>query len=283
MRTELGFPFELRSEERVQTPIGPIWEGVIVISREYYSKQNLDSLFRWYSASHPNLEDRIHLDVYTDPKNIKPKLLYTPVVPVTDEARDPNRRLVPYDVTFTRQGDGAASSGGENEWYIYSPDLDVPNRHRTVVLRGKDPFAKKNMMETWESGDRRWNLRIIVYELENAEPKGTYYTLQQSIVDPTYWDSVITWRQDERVDLPRQHLRIINDRVAYFFMGQVYAVTADGGHSWSLWSLDRDLADRSCCTMDLIREVSVEPDGKGFMFLKESGSLTTSDFGQHWR
>ena len=137
------------------------------------------------------------------------------------------------------------------------------------------------------SGGFRQGILILrsefkVYELEGAVPKGIYYTLQQAVVDPTYWDSVITSRQDEKIELPQQHLRFISDRIAYFFMGQVYAVTTDGGHAWSLWEADRDLADGPCCTVDLIREVSVEPDGKGFMLLKESRPLTTNDFGQHW-
>src|SRR6185503_19526535 len=235
-------------------------------------------LFHWYSKRHPNSNERINLSVYTDLSKIPNAHTVVP--------SDTGSESIP-EASFYRQGDGAASGGGENEFYNYCPDLRNPNARKYVVLRGKDPFAKKEITETWAPSHGEMRVRIVAYELNGPEPRGMYYTLQSAVKDPEYWDSVITCRQDERVPIPEAQLRFVSDRVAYFFMGYVLAITADGGREWATWDASRELEEQGCCDSAKIENIQVGADGKGtfnlrLVFHSTLLGFSTEDYGKHW-
>jgi hypothetical protein len=80
----------------------------------------------------------------------------------------------------------------------------------------------------------------------------------------------------------------VNDQVGYVFMVYEYAVTVDGGRSWSTWYAVKDLPDWRH-SRPAIQEVTVEQNGSGSMKLSLVASpsegtvlLQTTDFGQHW-
>jgi hypothetical protein len=257
---------------------GPMWTGTVLLPKEYLNRTHLDRLFRWYSKRHPISSERINLSVYTELSRIPNA--DTVVLSDTDNQSTP-------EASFYRQGDGAASGGGENEVYNYCPDPTNPNARKYVVLRGKDPFAKKEIAETWAASQGEMRVRIMAYELKGREPSGVYYTLQSAVKDPEYWDSVITWRQDERVRIPQGQLRFVSDRIAYFYMGHVLAITADGGREWATWDASRELEDQECCVSAKIENIQVGTDGKGSLNLRlvSGGRLldfSTEDYGKRW-
>ena len=62
---ELGFPFEIVSEEFICCFAPPTWRVRIRISKNSYSRENLDRLFRFYALQrHPNLKERLYVFVY---------------------------------------------------------------------------------------------------------------------------------------------------------------------------------------------------------------------------
>ena len=99
----------------------------------------------------------------------------------------------------------------------------------------------------------------------------------------------MTFRDDDPRRIPRENVRLVNDRIGYVFMGWMYAVTIDGGATWSVWNAETDLPNWQCCNYGLIKDVRLASDGAGTMILNsiphrhgEAPELRTNDFGQHW-
>jgi photosystem II stability/assembly factor-like uncharacterized protein len=69
----------------------------------------------------------------------------------------------------------------------------------------------------------------------------------------------------------------VNDSVAYLHVGWVYAVTEDGGRTWSVWDASEDLPGWECCNYHLIDHVELGESGAGRMYLDpiENPSRTT--------
>jgi hypothetical protein len=103
------------------------------------------------------------------------------------------------------------------------------------------------------------------------------------------WRDITTFRHDDAVPIPRDQIRFVNNRVAFVFMGWIYAVTTDGGATWSVWDAGNDLPNWQCCNYRLITDVKLNVDGTGTMTLNpiqdrpgEVPQLRTKDFGRHW-
>lgn len=273
-----GVPIKIVSES-ASSGAGALRQAKIFLPKEYYSKKNLDAIFLWYSRKHSSTEDEsLQAFVFTEMEKIRidPESL-------TD-------RLVPYDASFYRRGNGSASGGGSNEWYIFSPDLSKPNKTKTVVLRGHDPHSERVIIETSEISGPAFKVRITKYELGgDVEPKGMYYAFESVLAESDSADMVFIIQQNQPVDIPRQQVQFINAQVGYVFMGWIYAVTADGGKTWQKWDAERELPNWQCCDTGLIQKVDVGLDGIGSMTLKpnpqrpeEVLTLRTTDYGQHW-
>jgi len=72
-------------------------------------------------------------------------------------------------------------------------------------------------------------------------------------------------------------------------MGWMFAVTTDGGATWSVWDAKKDLPNWQCCNYGLIKDVRLDSKGTGVMILNpipqrrgEVPELHTNDFGRHW-
>lgn len=291
---EVGFPFEVKDEKKLDSVGGPKWEVTVILSKELYSKEKLDRLFQFYSKKYPDHNERLQVQVYTDINNLEIELNKPFCVIRSDdsESRSPaerKTRTIYNDAIFHRQGSGALAGGGYNEWYVYVPDLNAPTERKTIVLRGRDPFAKKSILEIKEITNQGLNLRAVIYELTNVEPQGIYYTVEATAKGSQQWGEVLTFRVDKQVSIPTNPVRFVNDKVAYLFLGWLYAVTLDGGNTWSVWDAQRDLPDRQCCNSVFVEDVQISPDGTGTMFIssidgKQSGTskLVTQDYGRHW-
>lgn len=291
---QLGFPYEIKDEKRHEVMSHVMWTARVVLPSEYYSKENLDVLFRFYSSKHPDKKDRLHMRVYADDWDVERETdqPYDISIPVTpkEETTSPRSELdsLGCDAFFSRQGDGAATGGGNNEWYIYYQNLEKKDETKTVILKGKDPFAVKNIIDSWDTSDKTIKLNVTAYELKNVEPPGIYYTFE-SIKGSTLWREIMTYRHKEQVPIPRNQVRFVNDKIAYVFMGWLFAVTVDSGYSWSVWDASEILPDWHCCNFDLIEDIKIAPDGTGTMFIgsipgqQRGGSkLVTDDYGRHW-
>src|SRR5436190_1189028 len=56
---QLGFPYELRNEIHTNRVGGELWSAKVLVSRKHYSRENLDRLFLFLSAAHPNQQERM--------------------------------------------------------------------------------------------------------------------------------------------------------------------------------------------------------------------------------
>jgi len=143
--------------------------------------------------------------------------------------------------------------------------------------------------ESWNTSNNVFRIRVERHAEFNAFVGGAYYVFQSAQAGSDSWQKVFTFRHDDPNPIPRDQVRFVNDQVGFVFMGWMYAVTTDGGASWSVWNAETDLPKGICCNYGLIASVNLQPDGRGTMILdpipKRQGELPqlhTKDFGQHW-
>jgi len=118
---------------------------------------------------------------------------------------------------------------------------------------------------------------------------GVYYRFESLSGTTGRSVSVMQFRHDDDVPIPRENIRFLGPKIAFLFMGWKYAVTTDGGTQWHVWNAETDLPEWQCCNYGLIRTVELSTSGAGKMVLKpiagrrgEVPELVTSDFGRHW-
>lgn len=145
------------------------------------------------------------------------------------------------------------------------------------------------VIENWETGNKAFQVRVIAYTEEAWGPRGAYYDFQAAVAGSSDWHEIMMFRHDDQPLIPRDQVRFVNDQTAYIFMGWMYAVTTDGGQTWSVWDASKNLPKWQCCNYRLIQQVDIAPDGRGTMKLNpiperrgEVAEIHTKDFGQHW-
>jgi ankyrin repeat protein len=95
------------------------WFVEIAIDKAHYSRENLEQIWRFYCEKYPDTKDKLDVRVYASLGRWR--------------GHDP-------DALFSRQAEGLLASGGDNEFYTYRPDPDMPNDKQNVQLRGRYPF-----------------------------------------------------------------------------------------------------------------------------------------------
>jgi hypothetical protein len=144
------------------------------------------------------------------------------------------------------------------------------------------------VVDTWEATNGSFRIQIEQYEEQSTypAPAGAYYVFRSAVNVSDSWNEIMTFRHDDPVPIPRDHVHFVNEQVAYVFMGWLYAVTTDGGRTWSVWNGSKDPAFSKTYNYKLIREVSISSEGNGKMLLKLIGDtkveLKTKDYGRRW-
>jgi len=143
--------------------------------------------------------------------------------------------------------------------------------------------------ESWDTSNNVFRIRVERHAEVNTFVGGAYYVFQSAPTGSDSWQKILTFRHDDPQPIPRDQVRFVNDQVAFVFMGWMYAVTKDGGDSWSVWNAEKDLPKWDCCNYGLIATVNIDVSGTGTMILDpipqrqgEVRQLHTKDFGQHW-
>lgn len=143
--------------------------------------------------------------------------------------------------------------------------------------------------ESWQTSGQTFQLRVDVHSEQNTFVPGAYYVFRSAPKGSDTWRDVMTFRHDDPVPIPRDNVGFVDDRTAFVFMGWMYAVTTDGGATWSVWDAGHDLPNWQCCNYQLITEVRLDANGIGTMTLNpirdrrgEVPQLRTKDFGRHW-
>jgi len=151
------------------------------------------------------------------------------------------------------------------------------------------PHRSTAPLETWLTENKAFRIRVTSYEEKDANVSGTYYVFESTPKGSTAWHEIMTLRHDDRPDLPKDKIRFLNDETGYLFMEWIYAVTTDGGHSWSVWDATRDVPDWQWSKYGVIKDVLIDADGSGTMMLTaitdpntQAPAFITHDFGRHW-
>jgi len=136
---------------------------------------------------------------------------------------------------------------------------------------------------------KTFKFRVEAYDERNTFVGGAYYDFRSAPISSENWQTIMTFRHDDPVPIPRKNVRFVNEEVAYAFMGWKYVITTDSGKTWSLWNAEKDLARWQCCNYQLIKDVEVKRNGSGKMIMEpipgrrgELPELHTTDFGRHW-
>ena len=145
-----------------------------------------------------------------------------------------------------------------------------------------------DVIEKWETSNDALRIRVTASNEKGTAPApgGGYYVFESSPLGVDRWQEIMTFRHDDPVPIPRNQVRFVTRQVAYIFMGWLYAVTIDGGQSWSVWDASKNDQLSKSYNYDMIREVNISPDGSGKMTLNLTGNkreeLSTKDYGSHW-
>jgi len=150
--------------------------------------------------------------------------------------------------------------------------------------------SKGKVIEIWQVGNEAFDVRVDAHSEKGVGlVLGAYYVFTAKPHGTGVWHEVMTFRHDDPVPIPREQIRFLTDKIAFIFMGWMYAVTSDRGQNWSVWNARSDLPNWQCCNYRLIKEVSLEPNGTGKMILNpikgrrgEVPELCTTDLGRHW-
>lgn len=143
-------------------------------------------------------------------------------------------------------------------------------------------------METWETANGTFMMRVTARpEKALVGIPGANYVFESAAVGSDDWREIMTFRHDDQVDLPRDQIRFVDERVGYVFMGWMFAVTTDGGRNWSVWNAAKQLPNWRT-NYRLIDDVRVDADGGGMMRLntlderQQGTELFTRDYGRQW-
>ena len=285
-------PFKLVHEFN-RGGIVPLRKAWILIGSSDFSRENLDKVFRWYSKRSANTRELLRVLVFTDAHNLLQDMENERLgigyidgqLPVS--AQVTRSRL--YDAFYRREVREVGSCLNISELYSYSPNLNNLDDIRTVILKGGNPFARQKNTVTWTRSNGGLRIQVSTFDFEgNIEPAGKYYTFSYSVSSEPV-DSILTIQSDIAIVSVENRARFIGDKICYVFLGECFAVTLDGGQSWTRWDAEQEIHSLACCRLPVISQVQISSNGSGTMILdlpqqQESRMiLHTKDYGQHWR
>jgi hypothetical protein len=160
-----------------------------------------------------------------------------------------------------------------------------------VLIWGLYTFSSDRgaVIDRWEVSNAEFKVCITAYRERALFTPGAFYVFQSTATDSNDLHNILTVRTDEPNPIPRDDIRFVNNQTAYFFMSNYYAVTTDGGRTWSIWDAEKNLAYRQHNLWPSIKEVHLETSGAGKMILPplvDQGGvappLHTNDYGRHW-
>lgn len=241
----LNFPFEMKFNKTPKGELGlEVHEIKVFLPEQHYSEENLKVLFKYLSKTYREPSQALHVEVYTDSFKLDQMIKTGGSYSCFD--LDERKEVTCYDAVLWRQGNSIASDAGSYEFFTFRPVIKQAI-DKIVVLNGTMFFRKKKLLDEYQHSFGAMTIRVIAYELDGVSPKGIYYTFEAQKKGTNIWKSFLTFRQDEYISPAQSQIHIINDKLAYVFMGWLYAVTINGGESWIYWNAENELQTWECC------------------------------------
>jgi len=154
------------------------------------------------------------------------------------------------------------------------------------------PSQRKSnkVLEEWITENNTMAVKVTAYaEDNNIFVPGAYYVFSYSAINKKEYIEVMTFRHDDPISIPRENVRFVGDKISYMFIGWKYAVTINSGETWVVWDAKKDWQDWKCCNYSLIKDVEINQDGNGKMYINiisdnrnEVPVLYTKNYGQTW-
>jgi len=146
-------------------------------------------------------------------------------------------------------------------------------------------YPRKYPRHVYIASNDNFRIRVQMFPEEGAGfVLGGYYVFQSADMDSDKWADIVTYKQDDPDPIPCDQIRFLGDKAAYVFMGQMFAVTSNGGRAWNVWEIAKDPAWRDRSTG--IEDIQLSEGGIGKMTLRIIGDkrviLRTNDYGHHW-
>jgi hypothetical protein len=124
-----------------------------------------------------------------------------------------------------------------------------------------------------------------------AQPGGVYEYEYLGTDSHGSWKPILRFRFGRPDPIPRGQVKFLGRGVAYLYHEFVFAVTTDGGRSWTIrGEPERSLDARYEYRLPRVDEVTIGPDGIGSMRVTpypwqeiSYRELSTRDFGRTWQ
>jgi hypothetical protein len=145
----------------------------------------------------------------------------------------------------------------------------------------------QSILDRWQTGNSIFQIRISEYQEKHFPISKFCYVLESTHRTSADWHPIITSCTDDDMPIPRDRVHFLSDRAAYVSMMDKYAVTMNGGDSWSVWDVVQATDDRQSSQL-FIKEVHVNTNGSGTLTLASRSDalptteLSTNDFGLTW-
>ena len=162
----------------------------------------------------------------------------------------------------------------------------------SIFLYGASQRSKA--FDKFEMANAEFRMRVTAYhEFAPYALPGARYVFQSSAAGSEDWHEILTFKADQAISIPRNQIRLMNDRVAYAFIGNYYMATTDSGRTWFVWDANTELpVEQMMDRYNLwpaITTIDMQSDGAGRMTLyqysnerKRGPDLHTLDFGRRW-
>ena len=160
-------------------------------------------------------------------------------------------------------------------WYFQNPCIE------TVDITS---------IESWKDGFEVKAERIPESCSFGAVFAGANYIFSARVENSENWQKIMTIYHDDPIDIPRESLKIINEKVAFAFMYNKLAVTNDGAKTWNMWDVTK-LPNWDSDDLGYIENVEISADGIGSVKLKPISQdvnkvvpeFYSNNFGKIWK
>jgi hypothetical protein len=146
-----------------------------------------------------------------------------------------------------------------------------------------------DLRDTWEARSSVLTVRVQKFDewFFGSAPTSSAFSFDVQDRLSHQWRPLLKWGVDGDLPIQREQVQFVTDSIVYAFGNAHYAVTTDGGSTWSDWDAMKALP--AATRIAIIKYVRVSGDGTGRMEVwratKETSGLlelATTDFGVHW-
>ncbi|HQU94241.1 MAG TPA: hypothetical protein PLK77_18230 [Pyrinomonadaceae bacterium] len=149
---------------------------------------------------------------------------------------------------------------------------------------------KGDIYERFEVRQNEWKIRFTARYEEYFFLPGAYWSFESTAPETDDWREFLEFRVDDPIDLPRERIVLVDERIVYINLWHEAPITTDAGKTWRIWRPIYPLSDGELLNWH-IGNLEIQKDGKGAAALDAYDSnldrritktVVTQDYGQNW-